>query len=76
MMARIAAALLIASQLLLVWAVLAPSGRSSIYFMFVGHPLVAIGFVLAFVALARRLARERAARQAAEPSSPRSAAAG
>lgn len=65
MMARIAAILVIASQLLLIWVVLAPTGRSAIYFMFVGHPLALVGFVLAAIALGRRLARERAARTAA-----------
>jgi hypothetical protein len=67
MMARIAALLVIASQLILIWVALAPSGRSAIYFMFVGHPLVAVGVVLALVALTRRLMRERGARKAAEP---------
>ena len=67
MMARIAAALVIASQLLLIWVALAPSGRSAIYFMFIGHPLVVVGSTLGFVALTRRLARERAAREAERP---------
>ncbi len=60
MMTRIAALLVIASQLLLMWMVLAPTGRSAIYFSFVGHPLLLAGIVLAFVALRRRLMRERA----------------
>jgi hypothetical protein len=67
MMARIAASLVIASQLLLVWVALAPSGRSAIYFTFVGHPLVVVGCGLGVVALTRRLVREREARKAAEP---------
>ena len=67
MMGRIAASLVIASQLLLLWVALAPSGRSATYFMFVGHPLVVVGFVLALVALTRRLMRERGAGKAAEP---------
>lgn len=62
MMARVAAALVIVSQLLLIWVVLAPTGRSAIYFTFVGHPILVAGFVLAFVALTRRLRRESAAR--------------
>jgi len=66
MMARIAALLLIVSQLILIWVSLAPTGQAAIYFMFVGHPLVAIGFVLGLIALTRRLARERAARKALE----------
>ncbi len=59
MMTRIAALLVIASQLLLMWMVLAPTGRSAIYFSFVGHPLLLAGIVLAFVALRGRLMRER-----------------
>ena len=67
MMARIAALLVIVSQLLLVWMVLAPTGSSAIYFSFVGHPLMLFGVVLAFVALRRRLARERATQKLSEP---------
>jgi len=67
MMARIAALLVIVSQLLLVWMVLAPTGSSAIYFSFVGHPLMVVGIGLAFVALRRRLARERAAEEASQP---------
>ena len=61
MMARVAAALVIVSQLLLIWVALAPTGRSATYFEFVGHPILVIGIVLAFVALTRRLRRESAA---------------
>lgn len=61
MMARIAAVLVIASQILLIWMALEPTGRSAIWFMFVGHPLVLVGSVLAIIALTRRLSRERAA---------------
>ncbi len=64
-MARIAALLLIASQLLLVCLALAPSGKTSILFMLVGHPLVLVGSALGIVALTRRKARERAAAEAA-----------
>ena len=67
MMARIAALLIIASQLILLWLALAPSGKTSILFMFVGHPLVLIGSALGVVALTRRKARERAAAEAARP---------
>ena len=66
MMARSAAAMVIASQLILVWVALAPSGRSATFFMFLGHPLVAVGCALGVVALTRRLMRERAARKAAQ----------
>ena len=68
MMARVAAAMVIASQLILIWVAIAPSGRSAIYFTFVGHPLVVVGCALGVVALTRRLMRERAGRKAAEPS--------
>jgi len=68
MMARIAALLVIASQLLVVWVALAPSGRSAIYFTFVGHPLVVVGSLLALVALTRRLLRERGVEKAVERS--------
>ena len=67
MIARIAAAMVIASQLILIWVALWPSGRSAIYFAFVGHPLVALGCALGTVALTRRLMRERAAGRGAEP---------
>ena len=64
MMARVAALLLIASQVILLWLVLAPSGGTAILFTFVGHPLVVVAVVLAGVALARRKAHERAAARA------------
>jgi hypothetical protein len=67
MMVRIAALLLIASQLLLLWLTLAPSGKTSILFMFVGHPLVLVGSVLGVVALTRRKARERSIAEAERP---------
>jgi hypothetical protein len=62
--------LVIASQLILIWVAVAPSGRSAIAFMFVGHPLVAIGCALGAVALARRMMRERSATQALERGKP------
>ncbi len=61
-MARVAALLILLSQLLLLWVVFAPTGATSIWFMFVGHPLVALGVGLGIWALTRRLtteARER-----------------
>jgi hypothetical protein len=66
MMARVAALLIVISQLLLIWLALAPTGRSAIYFMFAGHPILIVGFVLAFIALTRRLRRESAAAQEPE----------
>jgi hypothetical protein len=65
-LARIAALLVILSQAILIWVCLEPSGTSAIFFTFVGHPLVAAGYVLALIALTRRLRRQRAARAAAE----------
>ena len=59
MMARVAALLVIASQLILLWVSLEPSGRSAAVFMFLGHPLVAAGCALGVVALMQRLVRER-----------------
>lgn len=66
-MARIAALLVIASQALLVWVCLEPTGRTAILFSFVGHPLVVLGVGLGIWALARRKARERAAARALSP---------
>ena len=66
MIARIAAAMVISSQLILIWVALAPSGRSAIYYTFVGHPLVVVGCALGAFALTRRLMRERSAGKAAE----------
>jgi hypothetical protein len=67
MLARIAALLVIASQLILIWVSLAPSGRSSVYFMVAGHPLAIVGVALGIVALTRRKARERRAAAALRP---------
>lgn len=58
-MGRIAAILILVSQLLLVWLALEPNGTTAIWFSFAGHPLLAVGCVLALWALARRLRRER-----------------
>jgi len=64
-MARIAALLVIASQLILLWMLSDLSGATSIVFTFVGHPLVGLGVLLGLWALLRRKARERAAARAA-----------
>ncbi len=61
MMARLAALLVIASQLILLWLLFDLSGSTAIVFSFVGHPLVAAGVVLGLIALLRRKARERSA---------------
>ena len=52
-MIRTAAALILVSQLLLVWVGLAPNGTSAIWFTFVGAPCVIAGVVLGGVALRR-----------------------
>ena len=60
MMARVAALLVIASQLILLWLLLDLRGATAILFTFVGHPLAALGVGLGAVALIRRKHRERA----------------
>jgi len=67
MMARVAALLVFVSMLILLHVTFAMNGDSAILFFFVGHPLLVVGILLAVIALARRLARERAAGQ--QPSS-------
>jgi len=60
-MARIAAFLILLSQILLLWVAWKPNGTTAIWFTFVGHPLLGVGIVLALWALSRRLRREREA---------------
>lgn len=60
-MGRIAAALVLSSQILLLWVAFEPSGRSAIPYTFIGHPLVAAGALLGLWALTRRLRQERRA---------------
>ena len=57
-MGRVAALLILASQFLLLWVVFDPTGPPSIWFSFVGHPMVAVGVALGLWVLARRLMRE------------------
>jgi hypothetical protein len=57
-MGRIAALLILTSQLLLLWVVFDPTGPPSIWFSFVGHPMVAVGVGLGLWTLTRRLLRE------------------
>jgi hypothetical protein len=57
-MGRLAAIVILASQLVLVWVALRPSGTTAIWFSFVGHPLLVVGCGLGLWALARRLKRE------------------
>jgi hypothetical protein len=60
MMARIAALLVFLSMLVLLRVTFGMNGHNAILFFFVGHPLLAAGLLLAVIALARRLTRERA----------------
>ena len=57
-MGRVAALLILASQILLLWVVFDPTGTPSIWFSFAGHPLVAVGVTLGLWVLMRRLIRE------------------
>ena len=57
-MGRVAALLILASQILLLWVVFDPTGPPSIWFSFAGHPLVAVGVALGLWVLMRRLIRE------------------
>ncbi len=58
-MTRIAALLILLSQILLLWVALEPNGTTAIWFVFVGHPALGAGSVLGLWALARRLRHER-----------------
>lgn len=60
MMARLAALLVLASLAILLWSTFTMTGYSAIVFSFVGHPLLGMGMILGFVALARRLRSEKA----------------
>ena len=62
-MGRVAALLILVSQLVLLWVVFDPTGGPSIWFSFVGHPMVGAGVVLGLWVLMRRLMREMAERQ-------------
>ena len=53
-MGRVAALLILASQILLLRVAVAPSGTTAIWFSFVGHPLLVVGCALGLWALARR----------------------
>ena len=65
-MGRVAALLILASQILLLWVVFDPTGLPSIWFSFAGHPLVAVGVGLGLWVLTRRFLREAHGREAAE----------
>ena len=57
-MGRVAAILILLSQLLLVWVALQPSGTTAIWFSFVGTPLLVLGCATGLLALRRRLRRQ------------------
>jgi hypothetical protein len=57
--ARLAALLIILSQLIALWVAYEPTGQSAIVFSFVGHPLLGVGVVLGVIALAMRRAEGR-----------------
>ncbi len=65
-MGRVAALLILISQILLLRVVFDPTGPPSIWFSFVGHPMVAVGVGLGLWVLTRRVLREAHAREAAE----------
>jgi peptidoglycan/LPS O-acetylase OafA/YrhL len=67
MMARLAALLVFLAMVILLVITFGMNGHNAILFCFVGHPLLLLGLLLAMIALARRLARERA--EAAQASS-------
>ncbi len=54
MSVRIAAGLILVSQLLLVWVGLPPSAPSALWFTFAGTPCLAVGSVMSRRALRRR----------------------
>jgi hypothetical protein len=65
-MGRVAALLILASQALLLWVVFDPTGLPSIWFSFVGHPMVGVGAALGFWVVTRRLMREAHERKMVE----------
>lgn len=67
LMGRLASALILGSQLLLVLVALAPNGTTAIWFMFVGTPLLVLGCGLGIVALRRRLGGNGSRRERAGP---------
>jgi H+/gluconate symporter-like permease len=66
-MGRVAALLILASQILLLWVVFDPTGLPSIWFSFAGHPLVAVGVALGLWVVTRRLMGAAHERNAVDP---------
>jgi hypothetical protein len=56
---RLACALVVAAQLVLIALYLAPSGQRAILFTFVGNPLLAAGVLLALIWLIQTSRRKR-----------------
>ena len=71
-MGRTAATLVLLSQILLIWVVLDTTGRTSIWFTFLGHALVGAGVMVGIVALTRRQSRGSRHRQTGEEPRDRS----
>jgi hypothetical protein len=63
-MGRVAALLILISQILLLRVVFDPTGPPSIWFSFVGHPMLGVGVVLGLWVITRRLMREAQERKA------------
>ncbi len=63
-MGRVAALLILISQILLLRVVFNPTGPPSIWFSFVGHPMLGVGVVLGLWVITRRLMREAQERKA------------
>ena len=60
-MGRIAALLILLSQILLLFVAWEVTGTTAIWFVFAGHPLLGAGIALALWELWRRLRRDRQA---------------
>jgi hypothetical protein len=65
-MGRVAALLILISQILLLRVVFDPTGPPSIWFSFVGHPMLGAGVVLGLWVITRRLMREAHERKASD----------
>jgi hypothetical protein len=66
-MGRVAALLILISQILLLRVVFNPTGPPSIWFSFVGHPMLGAGVVLGLWVLTRRLMHQAPDSKASDP---------
>jgi hypothetical protein len=66
-MGRVAALLILISQILLLRVVFNPTGPPSIWFSFVGHPMLGAGVVLGLWVLTRRLMHPAPDSKASDP---------